>query len=104
VEQVDVVSGVGYRRAAETGESASRYHDIRVVVTNKAVLDFATPDHSMRVRSLHPGVTVDDVTEATGFPLVVPDDVAVTREPTGEELRLVRQVLDPTGLRRSEVK
>jgi acyl CoA:acetate/3-ketoacid CoA transferase beta subunit len=104
VEHVDMVSGVGYRRAAETGGSVSRYHDIRVVVTNKAVLDFATPDHSMRLRSLHPGVTVDQVTEATGFPLVVPDDLEATRLPTDEELGLVREVLDPTGLRRSEVK
>ena len=104
VEHVDTVSGVGYRRAAETGASAARYHDIRVVVTNKAVLDFATPDHSMRVRSLHPGVTVDEVTEATGFPLVVPDDLAESRLPTEEELRIVREVLDPSELRRSEVK
>ncbi|HWC38609.1 MAG TPA: CoA-transferase [Acidimicrobiales bacterium] len=104
VEHVDMVSGVGYRRAAEVGASASRYHDIRVVVTNKAVLDFATPDHSMRVRSVHPGVSVDEVTEATGFPLVVPDDVGESRLPTDEELRLVREVLDPSGLRRSEVK
>jgi acyl CoA:acetate/3-ketoacid CoA transferase beta subunit len=75
-----------------------------VVVTNKAVLDFATPDHAMRLRSVHPGVAVEDVTEATGFPLVVPDDLDETRLPTDEELRLVREVLDPTGLRRSEVK
>jgi acyl CoA:acetate/3-ketoacid CoA transferase beta subunit len=104
VDHVDMVSGVGFQRAAEAGESASRHHDIRVVVTNKAVLDFATPDHSMRVRSVHPGVTVDDVAEATGFPLVVPEDVAESRLPTDEELRLVREVLDPSSLRRSEVK
>jgi acyl CoA:acetate/3-ketoacid CoA transferase beta subunit len=104
VDHVDMVSGVGFQRAAEAGESASRHHDIRVVVTNKAVLDFATPDHSMRVRSVHPGVTVDDVAEATGFPLVVPEDVAESRLPADEELRLVREVLDPSSLRRSEVK
>jgi acyl CoA:acetate/3-ketoacid CoA transferase beta subunit len=104
VEQVDVVSGVGYRRAAEAGEPASRHHEIRVVVTNKAVLDFATPDHSMRLRSLHRGVTLDEVIEATGFPLVVPDDLPSSRLPTEEELQLVREVLDPLGLRKSEVK
>jgi len=104
VEHVDVVSGVGYQRAAETGASASRFHEIRVVVTNKAVLDFATPDHAMRLRSVHPGVTVEDVVEATGFPLEVPDDVAESRLPTDEELQVVRELIDPTGLRRSEVK
>jgi acyl CoA:acetate/3-ketoacid CoA transferase beta subunit len=104
VEHVDMVSGVGYHRAAEAGPSASRNHEIRVVVTNKAVFDFATPDHAMRLRSVHPGVAVEDVIEATGFPLVVPDDLDETRLPIDEELRLVREVLDPTGLRRSEVK
>jgi acyl CoA:acetate/3-ketoacid CoA transferase beta subunit len=104
VEHVDMVSGVGYQRAAEAGPSASRHHEIRVVVTNKAVFDFATPDHAMRLRSVHPGVAVEDVIEATGFPLVVPDDLDETRLPIDEELRLVREVLDPTGLRRSEVK
>jgi acyl CoA:acetate/3-ketoacid CoA transferase beta subunit len=104
VEQVDMVSGVGYHRAAATGASASRFHEIRVVVTNKAVLDFRTPEHAMRLRSVHPGVGVEDVIEATGFPLVVPDDLDETRLPTHEELRLVREVLDPSGLRRSEVK
>ena len=103
VEQVDCVSGVGYDRAEAAGPSATRFHEIRVVVSNKAVLDFATPDHAMRIRSLHPGVTVDDVAENTGFPLVVPDEVPVTRLPTADDLRLIREVLDPDNLRNAEV-
>jgi acyl CoA:acetate/3-ketoacid CoA transferase beta subunit len=101
VEEVDFVSGVGYRRAAEAGVSTD--HEIRRVVTNRAVLDFETNDHSMRVRSLHPGVSAKDVEETTGFPLSIPDGVAETRIPTEEELELIRDVLDPKGLRRSEV-
>jgi acyl CoA:acetate/3-ketoacid CoA transferase beta subunit len=103
VEAVDCVSGVGYDRAAAAGPSATRFHEIRVVVSNKAVLDFATPDHAMRIRSVHPGVTVADVVENTGFPLVVPDDVPVTRAPTTEDLRIIREVLDPDNLRNAEV-
>jgi acyl CoA:acetate/3-ketoacid CoA transferase beta subunit len=103
VESVDCVSGVGYDRAAAAGPSATRFHEIRVVVSNKAVLDFDTPDHAMRIRSLHPGVTVDDVVENTGFPLVVPDDVPVTRAPTDEDLLLIRDLLDPANLRNAEV-
>ena len=103
VEQVDCVSGVGYDRAEAAGPSATRFHEIRVVVSNKAVLDFATPDHAMRIRSVHPGVTVDDVVENTGFPLVVPDDVPVTRLPTADDLHLIREVLDPDNLRNAEV-
>jgi acyl CoA:acetate/3-ketoacid CoA transferase beta subunit len=90
VEQVDVVSGVGYARAAAAGAGATRFHDIPRVVSNLGVFDFETPDHTMRLRSHHPGVTVDDIMAATGFALTVPDDVAETRLPTPEELELIR--------------
>jgi len=103
VDQVDVVSGVGYARAAAAGPSATRYHQIRFVVSNLGVFDFATPDHVMRLASVHPGVTVDDVLAATGFALVVPDDVPDTRMPTAEELDLLRNVLDPRSSRDREV-
>ena len=63
VEKVDVVSGVGYDRAAALGPRAARFHEIRRVVTNLCVLDFQTPDHSMRLASVHPGVGVDEVVE-----------------------------------------
>ena len=56
VEQVDVVSGVGYARAAAAGAGATRFHDIRRVVSNLGVFDFETPDRTMRLRSHHPGV------------------------------------------------
>lgn len=99
VDAVDLVSGVGHDRARE---SAGRFHDVRVVVTDLAVLDFGGPDGSMRLRSVHPGVTVDEVRERTGFPLTV-DTVDETRQPTAEELSLIRDTLDPSGLREQEV-
>ncbi len=104
VEQVDVVSGVGYRRAAAAGPGATRYHDVRAVVSNLGVFDFETPDRVMRIRSLHPGVSADDVAAATGFELVVGDDVPSSRLPTDEELDLLRRVLDPGATRDREVK
>lgn len=104
VERVDCVSGVGYDRAAAAGPSASEFHEIRRVVSNKGVFDFETADRSMRLRSLHPGVTVDDVVESTGFELVIPADVPQTRRPTDDELHLIREVLDPDNLRDAEVK
>ncbi|MCX5039524.1 CoA-transferase subunit beta [Streptomyces coelicoflavus] len=103
VERVDMVSGVGYDRAAAAGPAATRYHRIPEVVTNLGVFDFETPDRTMRLRSLHPGITVEQVTGATGFALTVPDEVPLTREPTEEELRLIREVVDPKGLREREV-
>ena len=72
-------------------------------MTNLAVLDFATPDHSMRLRSVHPGVPVSDVRAATGFPLAIPDEVPVTRLPAPDELALIRGRLDPGGRRDQEL-
>ncbi|WP_214413041.1 CoA-transferase subunit beta [Sphaerisporangium fuscum] len=104
VPRVDMVSGVGYDRAAAAGPGASRFHDLRRVVTNLAVLDFATPDGSMRLASVHPGVTVEEVVANTGFDLAVPEgEVPETRAPTAEELRVIRDVLDPKDLRAREV-
>ncbi|MER5444298.1 CoA-transferase [Streptomyces sp. NPDC002764] len=98
VEKVDMVCGVGYDRAG-----GARFHRVPRVVSDLGVFDFATPDHSMRLASLHPGVTVAQVREATSFDLAVPDEVPPTREPTAEELRLVREVLDPANARAGEV-
>jgi acyl CoA:acetate/3-ketoacid CoA transferase beta subunit len=103
VERVDVVCGVGWDRAHAAGAAATRYWDLRRVVTNLAVLDFETPERRMRLRSVHPGVTVDDVVAATGFELVVPDDVPESRLPTPEELELLDTVIDRAGARYREV-
>ncbi|MGW6205075.1 CoA-transferase subunit beta [Streptomyces sp. NPDC055089] len=103
VEHVDMVSGVGYDRAAAAGPSATRFHRIPEVVSNLGVFDFETPDRTMRLRSLHPGVSLEQVTGATGFALTIPDEVPFTREPTAAEIRLIREVIDPKGLREREV-
>jgi acyl CoA:acetate/3-ketoacid CoA transferase beta subunit len=102
VAKVDMVCGVGYDRAAAHPEAA-RYHRIPRVVSDLGVFDFDTPDRSMRLASLHPGVTVEEVREATAFDLTVPDPVPATRAPTAEELRLIREVLDPANARSREV-
>ncbi len=103
VREVDLVCGVGNNRAAGGPASARRYHDLRLVVSNLAVLDFGTPDGSMRLRSVHPGVAVSDVKAQTGFALAVPDHVPQTRVPGEEELRLIREVIDPENRRDAEV-
>lgn len=103
VDAVDVVSGVGYDNAAKAGPAAQRFHDVYRVVTNLGVFDFETPDGAMRAVSLHPGVTPDDVREATSFDVDL-SQAGTTREPTDEELRLIREVLDPASTRDNEVR
>jgi acyl CoA:acetate/3-ketoacid CoA transferase beta subunit len=106
VEKVDVVCGVGYDRAAALGERAARFHEIRRVVTNLGVYDFETPDNRMRLRSVHPGVAVDEALGAAGFDLAMPAggaaSVPETRRPTDEDLEWIDR-LDPRGLRHQEV-
>ncbi|HVA61092.1 MAG TPA: CoA-transferase [Mycobacteriales bacterium] len=102
VERVDVVSGVGYERALAAGPAASRYHELRYVVSDLAVLDFQTADHRMRLRSVHPGVSAEDVKRATGFDLQLASDLAETRLPTSDELEWLRRI-DPDGERYREV-
>jgi acyl CoA:acetate/3-ketoacid CoA transferase beta subunit len=100
VEHVDFVSGIGNDRAEPP---LYGFHEIRRVVSNLAVMDFEARTGLMRLVSVHPGVTVDEVMAATGFELLVPDDVEETRGPDRKELRLIRRVLDPDGLRDAEV-
>jgi len=104
VPQVDIICGVGWDSARKAGPAAMKYMDLRVVVTNLGVFDWETESRQMRIKSIHPGVTVDEIQEASGFKLVVPADVPVTREPTDDELELIRTVIDPNGVRYREVK
>jgi acyl CoA:acetate/3-ketoacid CoA transferase beta subunit len=95
VERVDLVCGVGYDRPAR-----GRFHELRRVVTNLCVLDFE--EGRLRLASLHPGVTVEEVVAQTGFPLVIPRELLATRAPSDEELRLI-EAFDPDGRARKEV-
>ncbi|HSV40760.1 MAG TPA: CoA-transferase [Nocardioidaceae bacterium] len=100
VERVDIVTGVGPKRAKEAG--AEKYNDIHRIVSNLGVFDLGGPDDTVRLVSAHPGVTVDEIVENTGFELSV-DNSTETRMPTLEELVLIREMLDPKGLRSREV-
>ena len=104
VERVDMVSGAGYDPSRWHAGVRADFHDLRLVVTNLAVLDFGGPAHALRLRSLHPGVTVDQVEAATSFPLVRADDLHETPAPTAEQLHLIRTVLDPHDLRSTVFK
>ncbi|MCT1476782.1 CoA-transferase subunit beta [Microbacterium sp. p3-SID336] len=98
VESVDMVSGVGNDRAAEAG---LEHHRLGLIVTNLAVLGF-DPEGVITVLSIHPGVDPQTVADSTGFPLDA-TSAPLTRTPDAEELRLIREVLDPRGTRTREV-
>jgi acyl CoA:acetate/3-ketoacid CoA transferase beta subunit len=104
VSRVDMVAGVGNDSAAAAGPGASRFHDLQRLVTNLGVFDWGGPEGTMRILSLHPGVDREEVVAATGFELDAAEEDAETRLPTEEELRLIREVIDPRGARDREVR
>ena len=94
--------GVGRRATTgprELGEWVREHHELRRVVTNLARARLRRPDHRMRLVSVHPGVTVDEVVAATGFELVIDDDVPETRAPDRRGARGDRAAPRPDGLR-----
>ncbi|MCC6765025.1 MAG: ketoacid CoA transferase [Deltaproteobacteria bacterium] len=104
VERVDMASGAGYDPARWQPGVRRDLHELRLVVTNLAVLDFGGPGHAMRLRSVHPGVSIEQVEAATSFPLARAADVGETPAPTEEQLRLIRTVLDPHDTRATVFK
>ncbi|MCO4862091.1 ketoacid CoA transferase [Cupriavidus sp. WGlv3] len=102
--EVDMVCSVGYNPARQI-EGMRSFVDLRVIVTDLCVMDFGGPNHAIRVRSLHPGVSLEQVQAATGFALANTPGEALpeTTAPTPEELRLIAQ-LDPHNLRAAIVR
>ncbi|MFD4180169.1 cholesterol ring-cleaving hydrolase subunit IpdB [Rhodococcus sp. NPDC058514] len=103
VDKVDVVSGVGYDKV-DPENPAFKYLHLHRVVSNLGSFDFGGPGNTLRALSLHPGVTAAEVAENTSFEVAGLAEAGVTREPTAEELRLIREVIDPRGLREREVQ
>lgn len=102
-ETVDIVSGIGYDKI-DPDNPAFRFVNVFRVVSNLGVFDFGGPDRTMRALSLHPGVAPDDVREATSFEIHGLDGAGETRAPTDDELRLIREVIDPKALRDREIR
>ena len=101
--EVDMVSGVGYNPARFAPGMKMDYIDLRLIVTDLCVLDFGGPEHAIRVHSLHPGVSFDQVQTATGFPLLKAEQMGETPLPSAEQLALIRR-LDPHNLRATTIK
>lgn len=96
--EVDTVCSIGYNRKRLPKGYTFDDIDIRQIVTNLCIMDFAPDTKTIRLRSLHPGVSLEDVVENTGFEISVPTDVPTTPEPTELELEILMR-LDPQAMR-----
>ena len=102
--EVDMVCAAGYNPDRWPHGQQPGWLDLRLIVTDLAVLDFGGPHHQIRVRHLHPGSTFEQVQDNTAFPLASSEPVSMTPAPSPEQLRIIREVLDPHGQRGSVFK
>ena len=99
VNRVDFISGAGYLDGPGARERLGLHRGGPcMILTDKAVFRFDPDTRCARLASVHPGVSLDEVVDCTGFTHdYVPSSVNVTPPPTDEELRLLREVIDPSG-------
>jgi glutaconate CoA-transferase, subunit B len=96
VEHVDFISGPGF----VGGHDKLPGGGPSLIVTPLCTMDFDPATHHARLATLHPGVTLDQVLEATGFAPILPPHVSTTPPPTPEQLVILRR-LDVSGLLRA---
>jgi glutaconate CoA-transferase subunit B len=99
IPKVDFLTTPGYLSGPGAREKAGlpRGTGPMAVVSTLALMDYDPDTCWMRLKALHPGVSVEQVKENTGFELIIPDQVGQNDPPSAEELRLLREEIDPTG-------
>lgn len=103
VDKCDYISLVGW---AEGGADARQKLGLPgggpvYILTPLCILDFEEKTKRVRLKSVHPGITVQQVVDNTAFELIIPENVPTTEPPTTEEIELLRTRIDPQGLLRS---
>jgi len=100
VPQVDCITTPGYLSGPGAREAAGLPRDTGpvYVVSTLTLMDYDPTTCRMRLKATHPGVSVDEVIASTGFELVIPMEVSLTAPPNEEELRLLREEIDPEKL------
>jgi glutaconate CoA-transferase subunit B len=98
VPQVDFLTTPGYLSGPGAREAAGlpKGTGPMAVVSTLALMDFEPESCRMRLKALHPDVTVEDVTANTNFELIIPAEIGQNAPPSAEELRLLREEIDPT--------
>jgi len=102
VEKCDFISCVGW---AEGGKDARKRLGLpgggpKYCITPFCIMDFEEESKRMRLKSLHPGISLDQVVQNTGFELIIPKEIPTTEPPTVEEIELLRTKIDVEGFLR----
>lgn len=105
VERVDFISAAGYLDGGDARERLGLEGGPQLVVSNLAVMDFHPISKRMMLKSVHPGIAPEQVQSATGFELLLPAGaVPETRAPTVAQVRMIRESIDPDGMRKREFR
>ncbi|TXT61217.1 MAG: 3-oxoadipate CoA-transferase subunit B [Promethearchaeota archaeon] len=99
-EDIFFTSGVGFPNGKQSicGGSGPQ-----CVITDLAYLIFDEDTRRMKLGSLHPDVDLETVKNSTGFNLMIPESVSKTKPPTSQEVKLLREKVDPLSIRKLEV-
>jgi glutaconate CoA-transferase, subunit B len=101
VEKLDFITSPGHLTG---GDSRARLGlpggGPELMITDKAILNFDNPEREMQLSALYPGVTVTDVQTEVGWPLRLAQKIEEVTAPSAEDLRLIREELDPNGMYR----
>jgi glutaconate CoA-transferase, subunit B len=100
IPKLDFYTTPGYLTGPGSREEAGLFPETGPyrVVTNLATLGYDDETKRMKLLALNPGVELDQVVENTGFELVIPDEIGRNDPPTDEELKMLREEIDPDGL------
>lgn len=103
VKKVDFISAAGFLDGGDARRRLGLKGGPELVVSNLAVLDFEPESKRMRLQSVHPGISAEQVQEKTGFELLMPQGaVPETKPPTRAQVRLIREKIDPDEMRKRE--
>lgn len=94
-EAVSFVTSPGNLQGGHEREELGLMGKPSRVITDKAIFDFDPQTRRMRLKSIHPNTTLEDVLANMNFTPVIPDDLPVTEPPTAEQVRLIREEIDP---------
>ena len=100
IPKIDFITTPGYLAGPSAREEVGlpKGTGLAYVVSTLAVMDFEPESKHMRLKAVHPGVSVEDVKANTSFELIIPDEIETTAPPSKEELRLLREEIDPEKL------
>jgi glutaconate CoA-transferase, subunit B len=94
-ESISFITSPGYLKGGDSRQKAGLIGGPSCVITDKAIFRFHPETKRMMLISIHPGNKLEDVLSTMSFRPFIPQEVSVTEPPTAEQLRLIREVIDP---------